>query len=280
MKGTKQPHPKTKSPDDDSSGEHLRALSRDSSNADDAIDLAAIKVSVLLGGPWSAPGGGAGRGGDGQPAYGGGVGGSVTALGNADPRGTHTRPVAGLGTMSASPIFNNQGQVTGAKFGLSAFGNDGALSFQDGGVTFMDSYEMGNNATLSASLSYLNGRYTQSLTGAGDGTFAGVGINASFDSNNHGVVSLNYQAAPGVDLNITVDTTGIAKGAVTATIAEHDGWKVQARSDISSGSWGPTDQVSIFVTRNGPQPQYFTLAVGNSPDRGVYFEAGINIPFY
>ncbi|KJV34815.1 hypothetical protein VI08_09550 [Luteibacter yeojuensis] len=182
-----------------------------------------------------------------------------------------------MGTVSASPIFNNTAHVTGAKFGLDSYGNNGALSFQNGGATLMDTYQMGNGATISGTLAYLNGNYTETLSGSAQ--LSDMKIDASFNSANFGQVHLNYQASPGVALGIDIDTNNLVKGHAVTTLYDSGGWKVQARSDIGGGSWGPTDQASIMVTHSGPQPQYFSFAVGKSQDRGIYFEGGVNIPF-
>lgn len=251
-------------------------------NGGGIVDLPPIIVTAPGGGGWSFPGGSGGSGGGGgsQPPFGGGGSGGGPGAnpgGNADPLGIHGHFQDGLGQISAQPIFDNMAHVTGAKFGLDSYGNNGAVSFQNGGATLMDTYTMSNGAKISGSLSYLNGHYTETLSGSDQ--FGGLKVDASFNTSNFGSVHLDYQASPGVALSFDVNTNGMVKGSGSVTLYEANGWKVQARSDIGSGSWGPTDQASIYVTHSGPQPQYFSFAVGNSSTRGIYFEGGINIPF-
>ncbi len=258
----------------------MRPMQIDPGNDGGTVDLPPIIVTAPSGGGWGFPGGGDSGGGGGGgtwPGGGGGGSGGSNPGGNADPNGIHFHFQDGLGTMTASPIFNNSAHVIGAKFGLEAYGNNGAVSFQNGAATLIDTYTMSNGAKLSGNVSYLNGNYTETISG--DAQYSNVHVTASFNSSNYGVVDLNYQAAPGVGFSFHVDTNGMVKGGGAVTLAESNGWKLEARSDIGSGSWGPTEQASIMLSHSGPQPQYFTFAVGNSSTRGIYFEGGINIPF-
>jgi len=257
--------------------EHLRPMQLDPGNEGGTVDLPPIIVTAPSGGGWSFPGGGSSGGGGGGGTWPGGGTGGTGGGGNSDPNGAHFHFQDGLGTMTASPIFNNQANVTGARFGLEAYGNNGAISFQNGSATLIDTYHLSNGADISGTLSYLNGNYSETLSGSAQ--FSNLKIDASFNSSDFGAVHLNYQAAPGVSLGIDVNTNGLIQGHVATTLYDANGWKVEARRDTADGSWGPADQASIMVTHSGPQPQYFTFAVGNSATRGIYFEGGINIPF-